>query len=140
MLFRSSATTPFVMNFSHQYSFEADVAGGIYYDGGVLEISEDNGMTWKDAMSYAGIDPGYTQVIYSSVPPPPPDAGPVDAGLNANPLGNRPGFAGESPGYPGSWLTTSLDFGMAFVGTRSEERRVGKECQSVCRSRWSPYH
>ena len=24
--------------------------------------------------------------------------------------------------------------------TRSEERRVGKECQSVCRSRWSPYH
>ena len=23
---------------------------------------------------------------------------------------------------------------------RSEERRVGKECLSVCRSRWSPYH
>ena len=23
---------------------------------------------------------------------------------------------------------------------RSEERRVGKECQSTCRSRWSPYH
>ena len=23
---------------------------------------------------------------------------------------------------------------------RSEERRVGKECTSVCRSRWSPYH
>src|SRR3546814_19437028 len=30
-----------------------------------------------------------------------------------------------------------------FVGTslaRSEERRVGKECVSTCRSRWSPYH
>ena len=26
-----------------------------------------------------------------------------------------------------------------FVG-RSEERRVGKECRTVCRSRWSPYH
>ena len=26
------------------------------------------------------------------------------------------------------------------VRARSEERRVGKECQSVCRSRWSPYH
>src|SRR3546814_11246824 len=26
-----------------------------------------------------------------------------------------------------------------FVG-RSEERRVGKECVSTCRSRWSPYH
>ena len=24
--------------------------------------------------------------------------------------------------------------------TRSEERRVGKECKSQCRSRWSPYH
>src|SRR3546814_14245369 len=25
-------------------------------------------------------------------------------------------------------------------GYRSEERRVGKECVSTCRSRWSPYH
>ena len=25
-------------------------------------------------------------------------------------------------------------------GDRSEERRVGKECASKCRSRWSPYH
>ena len=23
---------------------------------------------------------------------------------------------------------------------RSEERRVGKECEDLCRSRWSPYH
>src|SRR3546814_1880883 len=26
------------------------------------------------------------------------------------------------------------------VEQRSEERRVGKECVSTCRSRWSPYH
>src|SRR3546814_785155 len=26
------------------------------------------------------------------------------------------------------------------TGARSEERRVGKECVSTCRSRWSPYH
>src|SRR3546814_18259113 len=26
------------------------------------------------------------------------------------------------------------------VYPRSEERRVGKECVSTCRSRWSPYH
>src|SRR3546814_20420743 len=26
------------------------------------------------------------------------------------------------------------------TGLRSEERRVGKECVSTCRSRWSPYH
>ena len=24
--------------------------------------------------------------------------------------------------------------------SRSEERRVGKECATLCRSRWSPYH
>src|SRR3546814_19392882 len=26
------------------------------------------------------------------------------------------------------------------TSARSEERRVGKECVSTCRSRWSPYH
>src|SRR3546814_5768592 len=29
--------------------------------------------------------------------------------------------------------------GLSTIG-RSEERRVGKECVSTCRSRWSPYH
>src|SRR3546814_2298027 len=30
--------------------------------------------------------------------------------------------------------------GERVVVDRSEERRVGKECVSTCRSRWSPYH
>src|SRR3546814_7489517 len=30
--------------------------------------------------------------------------------------------------------------GADAAGSRSEERRVGKECVSTCRSRWSPYH
>src|SRR3546814_2505348 len=30
--------------------------------------------------------------------------------------------------------------GIARRSSRSEERRVGKECVSTCRSRWSPYH
>jgi NAD(P)-dependent dehydrogenase (short-subunit alcohol dehydrogenase family) len=29
---------------------------------------------------------------------------------------------------------------LAQLVVRSEERRVGKECRTVCRSRWSPYH
>ena len=37
-----------------------------------------------------------------------------------------------------------LEFGTAglrgVIGARSEERRVGKECLRLCRSRWSPYH
>ena len=30
--------------------------------------------------------------------------------------------------------------GLMALSIRSEERRVGKECSSPCRSRWSPYH
>src|SRR3546814_16832298 len=30
--------------------------------------------------------------------------------------------------------------GLSETIFRSEERRVGKECVSTCRSRWSPYH
>ena len=29
---------------------------------------------------------------------------------------------------------------VGFGEDRSEERRVGKECSLLCRSRWSPYH
>src|SRR3546814_14952550 len=42
-------------------------------------------------------------------------------------------------------VVTTIAIGF-FQGTltladfRSEERRVGKECVSTCRSRWSPYH
>src|SRR3546814_6920184 len=38
-------------------------------------------------------------------------------------------------------VAVGLDAGKAGpVEQRSEERRVGKECVSTCRSRWSPYH
>ena len=46
-------------------------------------------------------------------------------------------------------ITGQLHMGHALDNTmqdilirfkRSEERRVGKECNQVCRSRWSPYH
>jgi exosortase K len=46
------------------------------------------------------------------------------------------------------WLAVSLLLSYAMTITvnsiricvRSEERRVGKECRRLCRSRWSPYH
>src|SRR3546814_14434388 len=38
------------------------------------------------------------------------------------------------------WEPATMDFPDAKnEGVRSEERRVGKECVSTCRSRWSPY-
>src|SRR3546814_20445283 len=44
-----------------------------------------------------------------------------------------------------SLIAPAQTLGELFVvlrrsGARSEERRVGKECVSTCRSRWSPYH
>src|SRR3546814_13993857 len=44
-----------------------------------------------------------------------------------------------------AWLDAHTLFGVVgfpfhLVLARSEERRVGKECVSTCRSRWSPYH
>src|SRR3546814_20634647 len=63
------------------------------------------------------------------------------------------------PWYAKLWWKTAAIFWVAFIleeafvprslsnalfdqyeGWRSEERRVGKECVSTCRSRWSPYH
>src|SRR3546814_3989144 len=37
-------------------------------------------------------------------------------------------------------IKLSAELDMDYVAVRSEERRVGKECVSTCRSRWSPYH
>jgi kynureninase len=40
-----------------------------------------------------------------------------------------------------SWLVEQEAFRARIAELcRSEERRVGKECRTVCRSRWSPYH
>src|SRR3546814_14979485 len=56
------------------------------------------------------------------------------------------------PGREGAQLEGSKDFSKQFMQrhniptatyatfTTSEERRVGKECVSTCRYRWSPYH
>src|SRR3546814_13952818 len=38
------------------------------------------------------------------------------------------------------YLVLSAQFESFVDPFRSEERRVGKECVSTCRSRWSPYH
>src|SRR3546814_7331146 len=52
-------------------------------------------------------------------------------------------LAGEAAGQGRTILYVEDDpevrkFGLLQL--RSEERRVGKECVSTCRSRWSPYH
>jgi hypothetical protein len=44
------------------------------------------------------------------------------------------------------WIFAAVAEGTVYArlddldSARSEERRVGKECRRLCRSRWSPYH
>ena len=45
-----------------------------------------------------------------------------------------------SPHFPLYMGLTSAAIIAWALNVRSEERRVGKECASMCRSRWSPYH
>ena len=43
-------------------------------------------------------------------------------------------------GEPEEWGLETTSPGVLTRSGRSEERRVGKECYALCRSRWSPYH
>src|SRR3546814_17433618 len=50
------------------------------------------------------------------------------------------GFAGLGAGAAMGGLKPIIEFMTFNFAMRSEERRVGKECVSTCRSRWSPCH
>ena len=57
------------------------------------------------------------------------------------------GARGPSRGSPSSAVAEAWGWGPSCslgrtqgADLRSEERRVGKECLRLCRSRWSPYH
>ena len=70
----------------------------------------------------------------------------VRGDIDALPITENTGlpFASENPGVMhacGHDVHASWAVGAAMLlARRSEERRVGKECPSLCRSRWSPYH
>src|SRR3546814_5774589 len=52
--------------------------------------------------------------------------------------GRPPKAKGDKPEQFSVRLPPEMKVGLEVY--RSEERRVGKECVSTCRSRWSPYH
>src|SRR3546814_21168855 len=62
-------------------------------------------------------------------------------------IGVGPFYVAESPEisdqlYFGKPTASRVRGAWSYAGKmqRSEERRVGNECVSTCRSRWSPYH
>jgi hypothetical protein len=126
-----SATANFTVAFSHRFRFEQGKASSTatvdsYFDGGVLEISSDNGTTWQDISAY--VDPGYTQTLFSDGSAL-PDGG-VDGGPGAtddNALANRKAFAGASTGYP-AYAPVSLDLGTKLAGKTVKLRfRIGTD-------------
>src|SRR3546814_2046394 len=78
-----------------------------------------------------------SDVCSSDLVTPAPSTKPVPVSVHGVPPAGAP-VTGSIEETVGAGSATTSD-GSASV-ERSEERRVGKECVSTCRSRWSPYH
>jgi MYXO-CTERM domain-containing protein len=112
-----SANQSLVISFDHIHEFETGPAeqGGpdVYWDGSLMEISEDGGATWNDIDMYLASVP-YNGTI-ANIP-----------GAD-NPLGDRPGFVSTNPSFP-NWDKVNLDFGNQFAGKTVRFRfRVGSD-------------
>jgi hypothetical protein len=84
------------MTVKHRHSFEAQL--GQYQDGGVVELSEDGGMTWKDIGDKSSMN-GYQGQIYR----------------DNQSLSLRRAFVGNSVAYP-SYMSTTFNLGAAYAG------------------------
>jgi hypothetical protein len=103
-----SATGSFGFTLVHRFDFEADILAS--YDGGVIEISTDDGKTWTDTAMQL-VKGGYNGTVWS---------------LNA-PLKSRKAFTSQSAGFP-AFTTTEADFGTAYQGKTVKLRfRVGTD-------------
>jgi hypothetical protein len=80
------ATAATKLNFWHRYRTEAT------FDGGVLEITTDNGLTWRDVKAAGGV---FTKGAYTNT---------------SSALGGREAWTGESAGFP-SMFETEVDLG-----------------------------
>lgn len=86
-----------IITFKHAWSLET--FNGNAYDGGLLEISVDNGLTWQVVPASSLSDP-YNGVVFSNANSP-------IAGLGA--------FVGDSAAYP-AWVMETVDLGLGHIG------------------------
>src|SRR5262249_14099625 len=106
-----SATDPFVISFDHRYSFE--FSDDTYWDGGVIEISPDDGMTWQDISDF--VDPHYDGELTDT---------------SGNPLAHRLAFSSTSSTWP-ERNHLELDLGTALAGDTVRVRfRIGVDAST----------
>jgi hypothetical protein len=106
-----SATQPLVVTLQHAYNLEATRFAQVFFNGGVIEVSNDGGATWRD-VTQIGVDPGYPGSIS------------IDF---LNPLSGRRVFGGRNAAFPDR-EKLSLDFGTKFAGQAIQLRfRIGTE-------------
>jgi len=116
----SVGPNPFVVSFKHAYDQESDSFGD-FFDGGVIELSSDGGLTWRDVTTF-GANPGYT--------------GTVSLG-GGNPIEGRSAYAGRSAGFPAR-QTVTLNFGTQFAGKLVQLRfRAGSDSCCSTASGWT---
>jgi MYXO-CTERM domain-containing protein len=98
----------FVLSFRHRYHFE--FSDGESWDGAVIEVSQDDGVSWVDINTLG--DPGYGAVIGSQA---------------SNPLGGREGYGNQNPSWP-AMESISIDMGTALAGKTVKIRfRIGTD-------------
>lgn len=107
----SVGTGAFSLSFQQRYLF--DYYGGAspaWYDGMVIEISSDGGVSWADIGAYA--TPGYDHVLYTG---------------SGNPLAGRFAYDGMSVNYP-DFTPVTVNLGTAYAGQKVQIRfRVGTD-------------
>jgi len=113
-------SSPFIVTFKHAHDFEsAPPEPGqpdIQWDGGLIELTSDGGVTWQDVNLFAM--PGYNGTIA------------VVPGAD-NPIGGRAGFVVRNPSWP-AYDTVTLDFGTAFTDKIVQIRfRLGADAYGV---------
>jgi hypothetical protein len=92
-----SAVGSFGFTFRHRYAFEND-ATPTYYDGGVVEISTDDGANWTDIGAFAS--PGYNGTLSTCC---------------SNPLGGRAAYVKNNASNP-AFDIVSVTLGTAYQG------------------------
>ena len=102
-----AASGNFTFSFQERHSFETSDQ---FYDGGVIEITQNDGGSWTDIGGSAS--PGYGGTLFSG---------------SGNPLGGRPAYVSANAAYPGL-TTVTVNLGTAYAGKTVKIRwRVGTD-------------